>query len=95
MPFTSKLERVQYKSCLTITGAIQGKSRERLKELDLESLSDRRWVRKLTFIYRNSERKFSTIFFRLLERKQEVGDDLSVFVLLTSPLRLNQNRKLE
>ena len=51
--FTNNLERVQYKTCLAITGAIQGTSRERLnKELGLESLSDRRWVRKLTFSYK-------------------------------------------
>ena len=51
--FTSKLERVQYKACLAITGAIQGTSRERLyKELGLESLSDIRWVLKLTFFYK-------------------------------------------
>ena len=51
--FTNNLERVQYKACLSITGAIQGTSRERLnKELGLESLSDRKWVRKLTFFYK-------------------------------------------
>ena len=51
--FTSRLERVQYKACLAITGAIQGTSRERLyKELCLESLNDRIWVRKLTFFYK-------------------------------------------
>ena len=39
--FTSKLERVQYKACLAITGAIQGTSRECLnKELAMESLSN-------------------------------------------------------
>ena len=44
---------MQYKACLAITGAIQGTSRERLyKELGLESLSDRRWVLKLTFFYK-------------------------------------------
>ena len=36
-----------------MTSAIQGTSRERLnKELLLESLSDKRWVRKLTFFYK-------------------------------------------
>ena len=38
--FTSKLERLQYKACIAITGAIQGTSRERLnKKIGLESLS--------------------------------------------------------
>ena len=51
--FTSKLERVQYKVCLAITGTIEGTSRERLnKEHGVESLSGRRWVRKLTFFYK-------------------------------------------
>ena len=48
--FTSGLERVQYKAWPAIAGAIQGISGERLnKDLRLESLSDRKWVRKLTF----------------------------------------------
>ena len=59
--FTSKLERVQYKACLAITGANHGASRERLnKELGLECLSDRGWA---------GERELSTISFRLLEKK--------------------------
>ena len=40
--FKSRIESVQYKACIVITGAIQGASREHLyKELGLESLSDR------------------------------------------------------
>ena len=51
--FTSRLERVQYKVCVAIAGAIQGTSCECLyKELGLEFLSDRRWVCKLTFFYK-------------------------------------------
>ena len=38
--FTIKLERLQYKACIAITGAIQGTSREHLnKKIGLESLS--------------------------------------------------------
>ena len=48
--FKSRIESIQYKACVAITGAIQGTSRERLyRELGLESLSDRCWFRKLTF----------------------------------------------
>ena len=48
--FNGKLEAVQYNVCLAITGAIRGTSRERLyRELGLETLSDRRWSRKLFF----------------------------------------------
>ena len=38
---------------IVITGAIQGTSPERLyRELGLESLTDRRWIRKLVFFYK-------------------------------------------
>ena len=44
--FKGRIESVQYKSCIAITGAIQGISRERLyRELGLESLRDRCWFR--------------------------------------------------
>ena len=50
--FREKLEKVQY-SALTITGPIKGTSQERLyKELDLESLRDRRWYWKLIFFHK-------------------------------------------
>ena len=48
--FKNKIENIQYKACIAITGAIQGTSREHLyHKLGLESLGDRRWCRKLTF----------------------------------------------
>ena len=51
--FESKLERVQYNACLSITGAIRGTNRENIyAELGLESLSVRRWYRKLLFFYK-------------------------------------------
>ena len=46
-----KLKSVQYKAALTITGAIQGSSREKLhQELGLESLKSRRWHRRQGFM---------------------------------------------
>ena len=51
--FKNKIENIQYKACIAITGAIQRTSREHLyNELGLESLGDRRWYRKLTFFYK-------------------------------------------
>ena len=48
--FESKLEKVQYKACLAITGAIQGTSRQRkYEELGLHTLIERRWSSELTF----------------------------------------------
>ena len=51
--FKSKIENIQYKACIAITGAIQGTSRERLyQELSLEFLENRRWYRKLIFFHK-------------------------------------------
>ena len=51
--FQSKLEKVQYRTCLAITGAIQGTSRIKLyDELGLHSLIKRRWFNKLIFFYK-------------------------------------------
>ena len=45
--FQNKLEKVQYRACLAITGAIQGTPRQKLyDELGLYSLSKRRWCDK-------------------------------------------------
>ena len=51
--FQNKLEKVQYRACLAITGAIQGASRTKLcDELGLHSLIKRRWCNKLIFFYK-------------------------------------------
>ena len=51
--FQNKLEKVQYKACLAITGAIQGTSRQKnYDELGLYTLIERRWRSKLTFFYK-------------------------------------------
>ena len=48
--FQNKLEKVQYRACLAITGAIQGTSRTKLyDELSLHSLIKRCWCNKLIF----------------------------------------------
>ena len=50
------VERVQYKAALIVTGCWQGTSRESLyEELGWESLSHRRWLRRLTVFYKNSK----------------------------------------
>ena len=51
--FQNKIEKVQYKAYLAITGAIQGTSREKLyEELGLHSLVERRRRNKLIFFYK-------------------------------------------
>ena len=52
IPFTQKIESVQYNAALAITGCILGTSREKLYyELGLESLADRRFSRRLCVFY--------------------------------------------
>ena len=48
-----KIESVQYNAPLAITGAIQGTCTEKLyKELGLETLKSRRWLKKLCCFYK-------------------------------------------
>ena len=58
--FRKKIEGVQYKEFIAITEAIQGTSQEKLyQELGIESLSDRRWYRKLFFLYKTTHTSIS------------------------------------
>ena len=51
--FCEKLEAIQYKAALAITGAIQGTHRDRIyAELGLESLKDGRWYKRLTCMFK-------------------------------------------
>ena len=50
---SDKIENVQYNAALAITGAIKGTSKEKLcQELGLESLKDRRWLRRMSYLYK-------------------------------------------
>ena len=49
--FSEKLESIQYKAALAITGAIEGTSREKIfQDLGLESRKSRRWYKYLSLI---------------------------------------------
>ena len=51
--FCSKIENVQYNAALAITGAIRGTSQTKLyRELGLESLKSRRWLKHLCTLYK-------------------------------------------
>ena len=63
----SRIESIQYNAALAITGAIKGTSRERLyQELGLESLRDRRWFRRLCFIYNVIKKRKPTYLHSML-----------------------------
>ena len=51
--FIQKLETIQYNACLAITGCFRGTSQEKLyRELGLETLSNRRFGRRMVFFYK-------------------------------------------
>ena len=51
--FCGKLELVQYKAPLAITGAIYGTSRDKIyQELRLESLKSRIWCKRLSCMFK-------------------------------------------
>ena len=51
--FCEKIEAVQCKAALAITGAIQGTSRDKIyQELGFESLKSRRWYKRLTCMFK-------------------------------------------
>ena len=51
--FQDKIEKVQYRACLAITGPIQGTSKEKIyDDLGLHSLTKRQWRSKLIFFYK-------------------------------------------
>ena len=51
--FCKKLEPVQYKIALAITGAIQGTSRDKIyQELGIESFKSRRWYKRLSYMFK-------------------------------------------
>ena len=60
-------ESVQYNTCLAITGAIRGTSKEKLyDELSLESLQLRRRFRKLYYFYKFYKHEFPQYLSRFV-----------------------------
>ena len=57
-----KLESVQYKAALAITGAMQGISRDKIyQELGLESLKSRRWYKRLSCKFKIMKKEINQI----------------------------------
>ena len=48
----AKAERIQYQAALAITGAWKGTNRSKHDELGWESLSDRRWCRRILQVHK-------------------------------------------
>ena len=73
--FCKMIESVQYNAAIAITGSIKGSSRERLyQELGLESLSDRRWYRRLLFFFKIITRNSPDYLYSFVPDKQRSYD---------------------
>ena len=68
--FHQRLESLQYNAALAITGAIRGTSKEKLYNvLGLESLQNRRWYRKVSFLYKVIASQSPSYIFNMIPRK--------------------------
>ena len=73
--FCRRIESLQYNAALAITGAIKGSSRDRLyQELGLESLSNRRWYRRLVYFFKIVSLSSPNYLHALLPNKQRSYD---------------------
>ena len=62
--FHQKLESVQYNAAIAIIGAVRGSSREKLcQELGLESVQQRKWFRKLCYLFQIATSQFPKYLF--------------------------------
>ena len=67
-----KLESVQYKGALAITGAIQGTSREKIyQKLGLDSLRARRWYKRLSCMFKIVKEEAPNYLINLLPKIQQ------------------------
>ena len=84
--FQNKIEKVQYRACLAITGTIQRTSREKsYEELGLYSLAERRWRSKLIFFYKIVNHLLPDYLYSYLDFYSQENDRLRS--ALTSSIR--------
>ena len=69
--FFEKLEALQYKAALAITGAIEGTSREKIyQELGQESLKSRRWYKRLSCMFKIMNNEAPNYLLNLIPKSQ-------------------------
>ena len=85
---TERIETIQYNAALAITGAIRGASKERLyQELGLESLTLRRWLRKLCLFYKIFKNENPPYLYNILPRSNRPLNNCNDTRLLHLPCR--------
>ena len=67
--FCEKLESVQYKAALAITGAMQGTSRDKVyQELGLETLKCGRWYKRLSCMFTIMKKEVPNYLINLIPK---------------------------
>ena len=80
--FCEKLESIQYKAILAITGSIQGKSRENIfMELRLESLKSRRWFTSLCCIFKIMRNQTPEYLNNLIPKRSQSFNSRNLYTL--------------
>ena len=70
--FCEKVEQLQYKVALAITGAIQGTSRNKIyEELGLESLKARRWYKRLSCMFKIMNEEAPKYLINLIPKRNQ------------------------
>ena len=87
--FCGKLEPVQYKAALMITGVIQSTSHEKIfQELGLESLKSRRWFKRLCCMFKIMKNEASNYLISLIPKRKQTFNTRNKYL----PLNYNANR---
>ena len=90
---SDKMETVQYNAALAITSAIRGISKENLyQELGLESSKDRRWLRRMSYLYKIISTKLPPYLYELIPPLQRSHRTLVVFKLCVVRLHFSKIR---
>ena len=85
------IERVQYKAALIVSGCWQVTSRtKRYDKLSWESLSDRRWVRRLTLFYKIPKGLAPLHLSPHIPTRNEIRNCLTILVITTRESSLRQ-----
>ena len=73
MSFCKKIESVQYNAALAITGTIKGTSRVKVyKELGLETLKTRRWLKKLCCFHKTKNNRIPSYLAELIPSESDL-----------------------
>ena len=92
---SDKIESVQYNAVLAITGAIRGTSKEKLcQELGLESLRNRKWLRRMSYLYEIISTKLPPYLYDLIPSLQRSHRYLGCFKTLRYRTELFRNSLL-